>query len=612
MLGSKSRRAVAALATALVVAGGGVTAGSAQAADGDLFVDGCLARSEAPTCPGGLPGLPLGMATSPDGRQVYVAMAASAAGSYDGLKIFDRAATTGVAVPRAGAAGCVAPPGSAGGCTSLPQPTSMVNAYDVAVAPDGRNVYVVAYDGSLLNFARNTTSGSLGFVNCVGNGTGCAPLTATAAPRSVAVSPDSRHVYAKTNVGLAVLDRNDTTRRIAQKPSFDGCFSEEAGVPGCDEVDGIYDHSYGMEVSPDGRHVYVAFRSPGGVGVFNRAQDGTLSQPNGQAGGCISSNGNSAEATRCKDGNDALGSSFVTTVSPDGLSVYVAGINGIVAYRRNPVSGYLAETGCYGSGVGCTAVPAGLSYVFDMAVTPDGRELVAAAYNSRSAVSFRRNPSTGALTPRSGARGCLSAILPTCLSLPLLSDGHISRLALDPSGLRFYLANGSGMLATITRDYAPICRSTTIDVPFNTAISIPLSCTDANGDRMTLEKGRLPAKGQLGEVIGGAAFSARSRTTSADTFTFRARTLTRGVNGPYATISVNVAAPRHRRRLRRRCNPVGSTVTATLLRRAGLQRRQRRDSAGRGRNQGRRPRRELNRTAEPFPTLSSGVGNSWT
>ena len=114
--------------------------------------------------------------------------------------------------------------------------------------------------------------------------------------RSVAVSPDSRHVYVKTSNGLAVLNRDDTSRRVAQKPSFDGCFSEEAGVARCDEVDGIYGDSYGMEVSPDGRHVYVAFRSPGGVGIFNRAPDGRLTQSNGQAGGGTSAGGQEASS----------------------------------------------------------------------------------------------------------------------------------------------------------------------------------------------------------------------------------------------------------------------------------------------------------------------------
>ena len=244
MLSVKSRRrTVAVLAAVFVVAGGG-TAGVARADDGDLFLEGCLARTAVTGCPAGLPGAPMGIAQSPDGQQLYVTMNASGGGSYHGLKIFDRDPQTGVATPRGGPASCFAAVGAGVPCTLVAGALNFSNAYEVAVGPDGRNVYLVTFGGSLVNLARDTTTGALTYVNCLGNGPACTDLVANAGAMSVAVRPDSQNVYVKTSIGLAVLDRNGGTLQVAQKPGFDGCFSE-GSVPGCDEVDGLNGDSSG-------------------------------------------------------------------------------------------------------------------------------------------------------------------------------------------------------------------------------------------------------------------------------------------------------------------------------------------------------------------------------
>ena len=60
---------------------------------------------------------------------------------------------------------------------------------------------------------------------------------------------------------------------------------------------------------------------------------------------------------------------------------------GFTSFRRNEATGGLTQTQCFGSGTGCTAVPVGLGYVFDLAVTAGGDELIAAAYNAKAVVS---------------------------------------------------------------------------------------------------------------------------------------------------------------------------------------------------------------------------------
>jgi DNA-binding beta-propeller fold protein YncE len=462
----------------------------------------------------------------------------------------------------------------------------------------------------VFNFIRNPETGDLSYANCVGLGAGCTALTAGATAYSVTVSPDSRNVYVKTSVGLAILDRTDDLK-IAQKPTFAGCLSE-GNVANCTDVDGLAGDSFGLDVSPDGNHVYVAFRSPGGVSIFKRAGDGTLAPiVTGPAGGCISANGASGGVGgRCVVGGNSLSESFVTALSPDGRFVYVGGPLGFTSFRRNEASGGLTQTQCFGTGTGCAAVPVGLSYVFDLAVTAAGDELIAAAYNSETVVSFQRDPGSGALSLRPGTRGCISrtGTAAQCLTLSFISNEHYLRLALDPAGRRFYVSGRFGVLATVTRDFAPVCESTTVETTQNTALAIPLNCADANGDAFTLEKAQLPTAGQLGEINAGSVFfNPFGGFLGTDVFTYRARTPSRDVTGPLASIRVNVILP-----------------PAPLPNPAGLDNdrdgffafQDCNDSnaairPGASEIRGNNFDENCDGLAEPFPTLASGVVNKW-
>ena len=226
-------------------------------------------------------------------------------------------------------------------------------------------------------------------------------------------------------------------------------------------------------------------------------------------------------------------------------------------------------------------------------------------------MSFRRDHGTGALSLRPGVRGCISNNGdPTrCLQLGLLSDDHLSRVAMDPSGVRFHVTNGYGVLATVTRDYAPTCQPLNVDTPFNTLVSVSLSCVDANNDPFTLEKVGLPAAGQLGEIVNGTVFySPFANFIGSDTFTYRAKSPSRGVDGPAAAVTVSVAGP----------------VAAPSANPSGLDSDRDGFFAGQDCNdanaairpgavevKGDRTDENCDGTAEPFPTLTSGVVSKW-
>ncbi|HWK26525.1 MAG TPA: Ig-like domain-containing protein [Solirubrobacter sp.] len=528
----------------LVCAAVGASTAPASAADGDPYVTACLTRFTTPGCTAALTAQPVAVAPSPDGRQLY-ASALFGGNSY-GLQIFDRDPGTGAVTARGGTGGCFMGSGGAGQCATAGT-GNLTDARSVAVSPDGRNV-VVSSSGNggllLLNFARNTATGALTFVNCVG-------LTCTGGsepagvPTAVAVSPDSANVYLRLGSTLRVYDRDPVTLALTLHAGPTGCLSESATPPaGCAHAAGLTptDTVLGsFAVSAD--RVYVPFSL--GVSVFTRAADGGLTQSGG-TGRCISSNGalDGLPAGQCVDGNDNLAGARTTLISPDGGSVYVGGQYGIIGYARNPATGELTERGCFSDRTGCPGAAGGLSNVWAFAMPPDGTELIASAYGSSSLTFFTR-AAGGALSQRIGSRGCFTAT-GTGGCQPLAGLGSGGQVAVDPSGLFVYAAAvTTGMLATLVRDFAPTCDPVLVSVPFNTAVSVPLTCRDVNGDAFSIERVAGPSAGSLGAVSGGrVVYSPLAGFSGLDSFTYRAVTPTRpGVASGEATVSLSVNGP---------------------------------------------------------------------
>src|ERR671914_382054 len=86
--------------------------------------------------------------------------------------------------------------------------------------------------------------------------------------------------------GLMAADAAATTGDLTQKPGVAGCWSA-LGVcsPGAAPAG-----ARSVTVSPDGRSAYVASGSGGAVAVFDRGEDGTLTQKVGAAA-CVSDTG---------------------------------------------------------------------------------------------------------------------------------------------------------------------------------------------------------------------------------------------------------------------------------------------------------------------------------
>jgi len=222
----------------------------------------------------------------------------------------------------------------------------------MALSPNGKHLYVASYDSSSVAvFARDQRTGALtqlpGPEGCIsegGSGGQCATGRALLKPRSVADSPNGRHLYVTSGDGyaVAVLQRNPATGALTQLPGPEGCISA-GGFSGCTTGRAL-DFPWSVAVSKDAKHVYVASYYGHAVAVLQRdPTSGALTQRDGPEG-CISEppvieecpDGEECpDVPECTDGR-ALYDLVSVAVSKDGKQVYAvsAGNSAVAVLKR--------------------------------------------------------------------------------------------------------------------------------------------------------------------------------------------------------------------------------------------------------------------------------------
>ncbi|MFM9960443.1 MAG: beta-propeller fold lactonase family protein, partial [Planctomycetaceae bacterium] len=389
--------------------GGNVTLTSA----GPVFGAVSLIEVELDSA-GGVDGLAgaLDVTISPDGNHVYVA-----SGIDDAVAVFSRNATTGavtfVEVKKDGVSGV----------------DGLNGATDVAVSPDGAHVYVASADDSAVAvFSRNATTGALTFVEFEKDGVnGVDGLNG--AP-GVAVSPDGAHVYvtSENDDAVAVFSRNATTGALT--------FVEfkQDGVGGVDGLNG----AFGVTLSPDGSHVYVAGGVDDAVAVFSRnATTGVLTF---------------VEIEKdAVNGVDGLDGAKGITVSAEGSHVYVASNldDSIAVFSRNAATGALTFVEFEDDNANGVN---GLDGAVKVTVSSDGRHVYAAAGSDDALTVFSRNSTTGALTFVEVERDAVGGVNGL--------DGA-SGVVVSPDGKHVYASASSDFaLAAFLRNSATVAAST--------------------------------------------------------------------------------------------------------------------------------------------------------
>jgi len=308
------------------------------------------------------------------------------------------------------------------------------DAIDVAVSPDGRNVYVVGYnDADVAEFQRNA-DGSLAPLaspnECIAdsNAEGSCPNTIATGllhATAIVVSPDGKNVYvAATDINdsgtIAEFARNPTDGSLTPIANHD-CIAENVETTGvaspCDDG-GAYGivQPTGLAISPDGNYVYAIDSDAEDIAVFARnPADGSLSEPEGPDN-CIEDA--TEESTQCGPTATGLGRVDAVAVSPDGNNLYTGSDQSpgtIAEFARNLTNGSLTQLASPNdcvqeqddSSTCGTETGVGIGEVSSLTVSPDGQNLYATWFGTDGTVAeFARN-SDGSLTQLGNGNNCI-------------------------------------------------------------------------------------------------------------------------------------------------------------------------------------------------------------
>lgn len=237
-------------------------------------------------------------------------------------------------------------------------------AMDTVVSPDGKFVYATGFSqGTVAAFARDASDGKLTFRAFYQNGSGVSGLTGA---YGLAISPDGAHLFVAgyQDNTLSSFTRNTMTGALTQLELH--------------KNDVVFQTITDVAVSPDGLRVYTTSSSGHSVSVLTRDP----------ATGALVYNLTRSEGV---DGVAGVNGAGEIAVSPDSRFIYVAGetSNAIAAFERG-TGNELAYIGAY-TGQGASA-PYGL------AMSPDGGRLYLTATTSNTVTVLTRDGNTGALT----------------------------------------------------------------------------------------------------------------------------------------------------------------------------------------------------------------------
>lgn len=360
-----------------------------------------------------------GAALTPDGGHLFVAATRSSA-----VAALARDPASGQLTWR----GCVSDngtdgvDGTGGRCVDG---HALKGAKGLAVSPDGRNLYVAATrSGAIDTFSLDgPVPVQVGCIKESALDSRCDEGRGLGGSRSVAVSPDGRHVYvaAASGNGVSWLSRDAATGRL----QMGGCVSADGSDGACADGRGLLLPT-GVSVSENGQWVHVAAYGSGAVTSFSRDPvDGHLTQMD-----CVMAD--PPPGGSCRRVGSLAGAYGIATGRGGEVAVGARGAGALTLLRTNPGTGELSAVACASAKTkGCVRAP-GLGAVEAVAV----RGRVIAATSAGGTVAVLRW-TAGKLT----ALRCFAAVArrrSPCSAVPAIAGA--AGVVLSEDGAQAYVA----------------------------------------------------------------------------------------------------------------------------------------------------------------------------
>ncbi|MBT7651019.1 MAG: beta-propeller fold lactonase family protein, partial [Opitutae bacterium] len=247
-------------------------------------------------------------------------------------------------------------------------------ARDVAISPDGNDVYAVAAaDDGISWYDRNVTTGALTFRSFLkDNQNGMDGLNGA---QALVISPDGKNIYIAGREEDAVtwVDRNTTTGEI----TFNGFLKN-----GTNGVSGL-NFPVSIDISSDGKHIYLVGRDDNAVSWFDRN----------------TTNGDLSFSGYVQNGSNGINNllspeNLLLTSSGDFLYVSSPEANATLCFSRDSSTGNLTYISSITDGINGVS---GIKGAYYLSLSPNEENLYVSAKTDYSIAWFDRNTTSGSL-----------------------------------------------------------------------------------------------------------------------------------------------------------------------------------------------------------------------
>lgn len=358
-------------------------------------------------------------------------------------------------------------------------------AIDVAIAPDGQQVYVVSLVDSSLTVLDRDASGNLIFRRTFIDGV-LGGGDELAGASGVAVSPDGTQILvtSHTDGAITVFDRDASGNLTLRQTIKDGT----------GDVQSLFGAS-GVAISPDGQQVYVASATDAALTVFDRNADGTLSFAqviqDGDGGAELFGGDSDLFASKNVTGLPIIKGFSSVTVSPDGQQVFVVSFadNALTVFDRD-TAGRLTFNQVIQDQDGRNGADE-LAGAVGVAVSPGDQQVFVASINDDALTVFDRDlaPSLLSITRQTPA-----AVNTDADSLVFRATFDESILNIDPAD--FSVTGGTTAIITAVTPISATVYDITVSggdlADFNGTVGLDLAASqdiaDPIGNRLPTQE----------------------------------------------------------------------------------------------------------------------------